>query len=112
MSYTAAGGTITVNASPAASAAEVQLSVRDTGIGIAAEHLPFVFDRFYRVDQSRTRATGGAGLGLTIVKQLVEAHGGHVWAESTLGQGSTFSFTLPVAPSPEQTDTSSGSKEA
>jgi signal transduction histidine kinase len=112
MTYTQAGGTITVTASPGASAAEVQLSVRDTGIGIAPEHLPFVFDRFYRVDQSRTRATGGSGLGLTIVKQLVEAHGGHVWAKSTLGQGSTFLFTLPVAPSLEQLDTSPGSKEA
>jgi signal transduction histidine kinase len=106
MSYTPAGGTITVTASPGASAAEVQLSVHDTGIGIAPEHLPYVFDRFYRVDQSRTRATGGAGLGLTIVRQLVEAHGGHVWAESTLGEGSTFTFTLPVVATAEQPDTS------
>jgi signal transduction histidine kinase len=112
MSYTTAGGTITVTTRPAASAAEVQLSVHDTGIGIAPEHLPFVFDRFYRVDQSRTRATGGAGLGLAIVKQLVEAHGGRVWAESTLGQGSTFTFTLPVTASAEQPGTPSGRSEA
>jgi signal transduction histidine kinase len=112
MSCTPAGGTITVTARLGASAAEVQLSVRDTGIGIAPEHLPYVFDRFYRVDQSRTRATGGAGLGLTIVKQLVEAHGSHVWAESTLGQGSTFAFTLPVAPSAEQPGTPPGRNES
>jgi signal transduction histidine kinase len=112
MSYTPAGGTITVTASPGASAAEVQLSVHDTGIGIAPEHLPYVFDRFYRVDQSRTRATGGAGLGLAIVKQLVEAHGGRVWAESTLGEGSTFAFTLPTVATAEQPNTSGEREEA
>jgi len=56
--------------------------VTDTGSGIAAEDLPHVFDRFYRGDKSRTRASGGSGLGLAIVRQLVEAHGGQVWAES------------------------------
>jgi signal transduction histidine kinase len=56
-----------------------------------------VFDRFYRADRSRTRATGGAGLGLAIVKQLVEAHGGRVWAANAPGQGACISFTLPVA---------------
>jgi signal transduction histidine kinase len=61
-----------------------------------------VFERFYRGDKTRARATGGAGLGLAIVKQLVEAHGGRVWVESTEGQGATFSFTLPL-PSPEAT---------
>jgi signal transduction histidine kinase len=59
--------------------------------------LPFVFERFYRADPSRARATGGAGLGLAIVKQLVEAHGGQVWAKSRSGTGSVFGFTLPVA---------------
>jgi signal transduction histidine kinase len=100
MTHTPAGGQITVTAT--SDAMQILTSVRDTGIGIAPEHLPHVFDRFYRVDQSRTRATGGAGLGLTIVKQLVEAHGGRVWAESTPGLGSTFSFTLPVAASADQ----------
>jgi signal transduction histidine kinase len=57
-----------------------------------------VFDRFYRADRSRARATGGAGLGLAIVKQLVEAHGGRVWAASAPGQGACISFTLPAAP--------------
>ena len=74
----------------------VLLRVRDTGCGIPEEHLPHIFERFYRADQARARATGGAGLGLTIVRQLVEAHGGRVWVESAPGQGSTFAFTLPV----------------
>jgi signal transduction histidine kinase len=75
----------------------VVVTVCDNGSGIAPEHLPNVFERFYRVDRSRARATGGAGLGLAIVKQLVEAHGGRVWAESAPGQGARFSFTLPAA---------------
>jgi len=73
-----------------------QIDVIDRGPGIAPAHLPHVFDRFYRVDASRARNTGGAGLGLAIVKQLVLAQGGRVWAESTLGEGATFSFTLPI----------------
>jgi signal transduction histidine kinase len=75
----------------------VVVRVSDSGPGIAPEHLPHIFERFYRADRARARATGGAGLGLTIVKQLVEAHGGQVWASSAPGQGSTFTFTLPVA---------------
>jgi signal transduction histidine kinase len=78
---------------------EVLIRVIDHGIGIPADDLPRIFERFYRVDASRSRATGGAGLGLPIVRQLVLAHGGRVWAESTLGAGSTFSFTLPLAAS-------------
>jgi signal transduction histidine kinase len=76
----------------------VLVRVRDSGVGIAPEQLELVFERFFRADPARARATGGAGLGLTIVRQLVEAHGGRVWVESTLGQGTTFSFTLPAAP--------------
>ena len=75
----------------------VVLEVRDTGQGIAAEHVPYVFDRFYRADRSRSRATGGAGLGLAIVKQLVQAHGGEVRVTSTPGVGTTFTFTIPAA---------------
>jgi signal transduction histidine kinase len=75
----------------------VVIHVSDSGPGIAPEHLPHIFERFYRADRARARATGGAGLGLTIVKQLVEAHGGQVWAASRPGQGATFTFTLPVA---------------
>ena len=75
--------------------AEVVVKVIDNGIGIAEDQLPHIFERFYRVDPSRSRTTGGAGLGLSIVKQLVLAHGGRVWAESTPGVGTTVAFTLP-----------------
>jgi signal transduction histidine kinase len=74
----------------------VSVSVSDTGEGIPAEHLPHLFDRFYRADSSRARQTGGAGLGLAIVKQLVVAHGGAVSAASEPGRGSTLTFTLPI----------------
>lgn len=93
--YTPSGGRITITAKPREG--QIAVSIRDTGVGIPAEHLPYVFDRFYRVDRARARQTGGAGLGLAIVKQLVLAHGGTVTAESTPGQGSTFTFTLPIA---------------
>jgi signal transduction histidine kinase len=69
-----------------------------TGAGIAVEHLPNIFERFYRLDTSRARATGGAGIGLAVVKQLVEAHGGRVGVRSVVGAGSTFYFTLPTMP--------------
>jgi len=73
------------------------VSVLDSGIGIPPEHLPFVFDRFYRVDKSRSRAGGGSGIGLTIARHIVEAHGGKIWAESEgLEKGSVFRFCLPV----------------
>jgi signal transduction histidine kinase len=90
--YTPAGGKVTLSAE--VSDREVTISVTDTGEGIPPESLPHVFERFYRVDESRARHTGGAGLGLAIVKQLVEAHGGRVWVESS-GEGSRFSFALP-----------------
>lgn len=93
--YTPSGGEVIVRAMQADDA--VQWEVRDTGIGIAAEHLPHLFERFYRVDKARARATGGAGIGLTICKALVERHGGRIWAASAgLGQGATFYFTLPL----------------
>jgi signal transduction histidine kinase len=73
------------------------VAVSDTGDGIAPAHLTHVFDRFYRTDESRSRATGGAGLGLAIVRQLVEAHGGRIEAESPgAGRGSTFTIVLPA----------------
>ncbi|MCW1968752.1 MAG: ATP-binding protein [Anaerolineae bacterium] len=81
--------------------AMVRLSVRDTGEGIAPDDLPHVFERFYRGDKSRTRSSGGTGLGLAIVKSLVEAMGGRIGVTSTLGQGSSFWFTLPVATHPK-----------
>jgi signal transduction histidine kinase len=70
--------------------------VADTGEGIAPDDLPHVFDRFYRADPSRSRSTGGAGLGLSIVRELVELMGGTVTAESALDGGSTFTVSLPV----------------
>ena len=75
----------------------VTFRVRDFGPGIASEHLPRIFERFYRVEKARSRATGGTGLGLSIARYLVDQHGGRIWAESSLGQGSTFVFTLPLA---------------
>lgn len=75
----------------------VEVCVSDTGEGIPAEDLPNIFERLYRVDKSRARVTGGSGLGLTIAKRLVEAHGGEIVVQSELGKGSCFSFTLPIA---------------
>lgn len=94
--YTPAPGCITVRAVQAGEF--VWFSVEDTGIGIAAEDLPHLFERFYRVDRSRARASGGSGIGLTIAKALVEAMGGSISATSPrLGRGATFTFTLPIA---------------
>jgi len=93
--HTPEGGQITLSA--AAREGFVEISVADTGEGIAPEDLPHVFDRFWRADRSRSRAGGGAGLGLAIVRALVEAQGGRVHAASEgLGKGSVFSFTLPT----------------
>ncbi|MEO8538826.1 MAG: ATP-binding protein [bacterium] len=76
---------------------DLVLEVADTGAGIEPEHLPFIFERFYRADASRNRATGGAGLGLAIVRQLVEAHGGRVTAEANSPHGALFRVTIPAA---------------
>jgi signal transduction histidine kinase len=81
-----------------AESAGVRISVADTGDGIAAEHLARIFERFYRIDTARSRAEGGTGLGLAIVRHLVEAHGGSVAAESTVGNGTTISLFLPNRP--------------
>lgn len=94
--YTPAPGRVVVGAERADQA--VVFRVTDTGVGVAPRHVPHLFDRFYRVDKSRSRAQGGSGIGLTIAQALVEAMGGRIWAESAgVGQGSTFSFTLPLA---------------
>ncbi len=91
--HTPAGGTIQVNAS--AVDQQVLVEVTDTGEGINPEDLPLIFDRFYRGEKSRSRTTGGAGLGLAIAQGIVEAHGGQISVESSPGQGSRFSFSLP-----------------
>ena len=75
----------------------IVLEVQYTGIGIAREDLPRVFERFYKSDRARTRGHGGTGLGLSIARHLVEAHGGRIWVKSKVGKGSTFFFTLPIA---------------
>jgi signal transduction histidine kinase len=95
VAHTGKGGTITVTA--ARQGDQVQISVSDTGEGIPVDDLPNIFERFYRVDKSRARATGGSGLGLTIAKRLVEAHGGNIKAQSEPSKGSRFSFTVPIA---------------
>lgn len=93
LKYTNTGGTVTVSVSGDSRAAEI--SVSDTGIGIAKEDLPFVFERFYRTDLSRTRATGGSGIGLAIARSIAMAHGGSITARSELNKGSTFTLILP-----------------
>ena len=95
--YTAPDGEVTIRAW--SDHAELFVAIQDTGVGISAEHLPHIFERFYRVDKSRSRTGGGSGIGLTIARHLVEAHGGRIWATSAgLNQGSTFTFTLPLSP--------------
>jgi len=119
LKYTPVGGTVTVSAEVVGDGADRALAVhvRDTGVGIANDDLPRVFERFFKVDRARTRdaepatagadagglapaqarAASGTGLGLAIARHLVELHGGRIWAESALGRGSTFTFTLPPA---------------
>ncbi len=92
--HTPANGAITIGSALFADGVEV--SVRDTGDGITPEELPYVFDRFWRGDKSRARETGGSGLGLAIAKQLIEAQGGSIGVDSTIGQGSRFWFRLPA----------------
>jgi two-component system, OmpR family, phosphate regulon sensor histidine kinase PhoR len=93
--YTPSGGHVTIRADEKDGL--IETTVADDGPGIAAEHLPHVFERFYRVDKARSRELGGTGLGLSIVKHIVQSHTGRVWAESQLEKGSTFYFTLPRA---------------
>ena len=92
--YTPARGHISVSAT--AGPREAVVTVADTGIGIPLADSERIFERFYRVDAARSREAGGTGLGLSIAKHIVEAHGGKLWVESTVGQGSRFSFSLPL----------------
>jgi signal transduction histidine kinase len=93
--YTEPGGRIDIQVEPAGP--KLRVRVRDTGIGIPAGDLGRIFERFYRVDKARSRALGGTGLGLAIVKHLVQGMGGDISVQSRLGEGSSFSFTLPRA---------------
>jgi two-component system phosphate regulon sensor histidine kinase PhoR len=90
--FTRPGGEIALLAE--AGQGGIRFAVRDTGVGISADDLSRIFERFYKSDRSRTG--GGTGLGLSIARHIVEAHGGKIWAESIEGQGSTFYFTIPA----------------
>lgn len=92
--YTPSGGSITLGAEP--DKEQVTVWVADTGSGIGKEELPHIFERFYRADRSRTGRTGGSGLGLSIVKAIITAHGGTIQAASMPGQGTRIAFTLPI----------------
>lgn len=91
--YTQEGGSIFIDVSDSGEFCIVKIS--DTGIGIPAEDLPYIFERFYRTDKSRNRKTGGTGIGLTIAKSIVEAHGGKIEVQSDVGKGSSFTVVLP-----------------
>jgi len=93
--YTPEGGDIRITLSDAADS--VVFDISDNGIGISEEELPYIFERFYRADQSRNRNTGGSGIGLAVVKSIVEAHGGTIMAASRLNEGSSFVITLPAS---------------
>jgi len=99
--YTPPGGRIALDG--ALDGANVMICVSDSGPGIAPEHLPRLFDRFFRGDRSRGRAQGGSGLGLAIAQSIAQVHGGRIDVESTVGRGSAFTVVLPVAPAPVQT---------
>jgi two-component system sensor histidine kinase VicK len=97
--FTPTGGRIQVAAN--GEGGSVRFTMRDTGVGIPEADLPHIFERFYRVDKSRTRMLGGTGLGLAIAKQIVELSGGTIWINSILGEGTEVIFTLPAAPGKE-----------
>jgi signal transduction histidine kinase len=94
--YTPPGGAVAVRAH--AKEGQAVVTVLDTGVGIPPEHLPRVFDRFYRVDKARSREQGGTGLGLSIARSIIAAHGGRIELTSSPGQGTTCTVSLPVAP--------------
>ncbi len=94
--HTPESGRVMVSLEPEDGEEAVRMTVHDTGAGVPEDDLPNVFERFYRADPARSRAEGGSGVGLAVVKQLVEAHGGRVSVQSTPGQGASFGFTLPA----------------
>jgi signal transduction histidine kinase len=97
LKYTEAGGAITVSFHYDLNAGRVILGIRDTGSGITEEDLPYVFDRFYKRDKSRNSAGGGSGIGLAIVKEIIELHNGTITVESKLFEGTVFWIALPAA---------------
>lgn len=108
--YAPNGGTITITGKPTDGI--IRMAVSDEGMGIPKEHLDKVFDRFHRIDNRDTRKVGGTGIGLYLVKHLVEAHGGKIWVESEVGKGSSFIFELPKCPpqfEAEQTEAATNS---
>lgn len=96
VAHTPPGGKVTLGARRCPTESMVEVFVSDTGSGIAPEDLPYIFERLYRAEPARERATGGAGIGLAVVRSLVESGGGRIWAESRLQSGTTITFTLPV----------------
>ena len=92
--YTPSGGIVSVSVEREGDTAVVAIS--DSGIGIPEEHIPHIFERFYRVDKARSQAEGGAGLGLSICQHIAQSHGGRIKVESKLREGSTFSVFLPL----------------
>jgi signal transduction histidine kinase len=109
--HTPEGGRVMVSLEPEDGGEEVRVTVHDTGVGVPEDHLPNLFERFYRADQARSRSEGGSGIGLAVVKQIVEAHGGRVWVQSTPGEGASFGFTLPAAGAGLRADTPSQASE-
>jgi two-component system, OmpR family, phosphate regulon sensor histidine kinase PhoR len=107
LKYAASGGRLILGAR--GTERGIEFYVRDFGVGIPSEHLPRLFERFYRVDKARSRESGGTGLGLAIAKHIVLAHGGAIRAESELNHGSVFSFTLPLATNLDRVESSDGS---
>jgi signal transduction histidine kinase len=94
--FSQGGGRVTVRAAPAPRAGFVEIAVQDSGIGIPAQDLPRLTERFFRVDKARSRALGGTGLGLAIVKHLIQAHGGNLDIASAVGHGTTVRVVLPA----------------
>jgi signal transduction histidine kinase len=98
--FTPAGGRVTFSLTPNSKRSRVLIAVKDTGIGIPFNRMPELFQPFHQLDSSSTRRYGGTGLGLALVRQILEAHGEQIKVESAIGQGSTFSFELPIAAHP------------
>jgi len=94
--FTPSGGRITVAASYHPDRREIEIAVQDNGLGIAAENIPRIFSKFYQVGERSSADMAGTGIGLSITKEIVELHGGRIWAESQKGQGARFAFTLPL----------------